>query len=155
MSEIIYFDTSALAKWYVNETGSDDVEKYLQERGPVAISDLTLAEMRSLLSRRRREKSINPEMETKIFATFQEDIRQKFLICHPLPTGLAAGAVNLLSIFPELPLRTLDALHLAIAKEIETDILATADKIMAAGAKAMGFSVVRFDGRANGGRARI
>jgi hypothetical protein len=32
-----------------------------------------------------------------------------------------------------------------IAKEIQTDILATADRIMAAGGKAMGFSVVRFD----------
>ena len=34
----------------------------------------------------------------------------------------------------------------AIAKEIQTDIFATADSIMAAGAEAMGFSVVRFDG---------
>jgi hypothetical protein len=32
-----------------------------------------------------------------------------------------------------------------IAKEIQTDVLATADKIMAAGGKVMGFSVVRFD----------
>jgi hypothetical protein len=38
-----------------------------------------------------------------------------------------------------------DALHLVIGKEIQTDVLATADKIMAAGGKAMGFSVVRFD----------
>ena len=26
MREIIYFDTSALAKWYLNEARSDDVE---------------------------------------------------------------------------------------------------------------------------------
>ena len=36
-------------------------------------------------------------------------------------------------------------LHLVIAKEIQTSILVTADKVMAAGGKAMGFSVVRFD----------
>jgi hypothetical protein len=36
-------------------------------------------------------------------------------------------------------------MHLVIAKEISADILATADKIMAASAKAMGFSLVRFD----------
>ncbi len=40
MSEIIYFDTSALAKWYLNEPRSEDVERYIQEHGPVAISDI-------------------------------------------------------------------------------------------------------------------
>jgi len=145
MREIIYFDTSALAKWYLNEARSDDVEKYIQEHGPVAISELTVVEIRSLLARRRRERNIDSKMEAQVFATFQEDIRQNFLICHSLPENLAAGAVNLLSILTDIPLRTLDALHLMIAREIQTDILATADKIMAAGGRAMGFSVVRFD----------
>jgi predicted nucleic acid-binding protein len=44
-----------------------------------------------------------------------------------------------------LQLRTLDALHLTIAKEIQTEVVATADRMMAIGAEAMGFSVVRFD----------
>ena len=145
MREIIYFDTSALAKWYLNEAGSGDVEKYIQEHGPVDISDLTIVEMRCLLARRRREGNIDPKTEIKIFATFEEDIRQRFLICHPLPDGLTAGAVNLLSVHPDLPIRALDALHLMIAREIQAGVLATADRVMATGAKAMGFSVVRFD----------
>jgi len=145
MRKIIYFDTSALAKWYLNEAGSNDVEKYIQEHGPVDISDLTIIEMRCLLARRRREGNIDPKIEIKIFATFEEDIRQRFLICHPLPDGLTAGAVDLLSVHPDLPIRTLDALHLMIAREIQTEVLATADRVMAAGAKAIGFSVVRFD----------
>jgi len=145
MREIIYFDTSALAKWYLNEARSEEVEKYVQEHGPVAVSQLTVVEMRCLLARRRRERNIDSKMEAQIFATFQEDIRQNFLICHPFPENLAAGAVNLLSVLADVPLRTLDALHLMIAKEIQTDVLATADKMMAAGGKMMGFSVVRFD----------
>ena len=145
MRKIIYFDTSALAKWYLNEVGSDDVEKYIQEHGPVDMSDLTAVEMRCLLARRRREGNIDPKTEIKVFATFEEDIRQRFLICHPLPDGLTAGAVNLLSVHPDLPIRTLDALHLMIAREIQAEVLATADRVMVAGAKAMGFSVVRFD----------
>ena len=144
MSTIIYFDTSALAKWYINEAKSEDVEQYIREQGPVSISDLTVVEMRCLLARRRREKSIDAKMETEIFATFQEDIREKFLICHQLPEGWAAGAVNLLSVLSDIPLRTLDTLHLVIAKDLTADILATADNIMASGAKAMGISVVRF-----------
>jgi len=144
MRRIIYFDTSALAKWYLKEARSDDVEKYIQEHGPVDISDLTVVEIRTLLARRRREKNIDPKTEIKIYATFEEDIRQRFLVCHPLPAGLAAGAVNLLSVLPDLQLRTLDALHLTIAKEIQAEVVATADRIMAIGAEAMGFSVVRF-----------
>jgi predicted nucleic acid-binding protein len=145
MSEIIYFDTSALAKWYLNEARSDDVERYIQEHGPLAISELTMVEMRCLLARRRREKNIDSKMEAQVFATFQEDIRHNFLICHPLPKNLVSGSVNLLSVLADVPLRTLDALHLMIAKEIQTDILATADKIMAMGGKLMGFGIVRFD----------
>ena len=145
MRKIIYFDTSALAKWYLNEVGSDDVEKYIQEHGPVDMSDLTAVEMRCLLARRRREGNIDLKTEIKIFATFEEDMRQRFLICHPLPDGLTAGAVNLLSVHPDLLIRTLDALHLMIAREIQAEVLATADRVMVAGAKAMGFSVVRFD----------
>jgi predicted nucleic acid-binding protein len=145
MRQIIYFDTRALAKWYLNETGSEDVEKYIQGQGPVDISDLTVLEMRCLLARRRRERNIDSKLEAQIFATFQEDMRQKFLICHPLPVGVTAGAVNLLSVLPDLPLRTLDALHLMISKEIAADVVVTADRVLAAGAKAIGFSVVRFD----------
>ena len=145
MRQITYFDTSALAKWYLNEARSDDVENYIQEHGPVDISDLTVLEMRCLLARHRRERNIDSKIEIQVFATFEEDIRQKFLICHLLPLGVTAGAVNLLSVLPDVPLRTLDALHLMVAKEMQAAILATADRIMAAGAQAMGISVVRFD----------
>lgn len=153
MRSVIYFDTSALAKWYLREARSDDVEKYIQEHGPVDISDLTLVEMRSLLARRRREGNIDPKMEIQIFATFEEDIRQNFLIVHTLPNGWATAAVNLLSLLPEVPLRTLDALHLVIAKEIQSDILVTADAVMVAGAKGIKIPVIRFD--RPGGRSRV
>lgn len=85
-----------------------------------------------------------PKTETKIYTAFEEDIRQKYLICHPLSAVSITSAVDLLSILTNLPLRTLDLLHLAIAKEIQAKILVTSDRIMAAGAKVMGFSVVRF-----------
>jgi hypothetical protein len=142
--DVVYFDTSALAKWYLNESFSEDVERYLMEHGPVAISDLTVVEMRSLLARRRREKQIDPKMETRVFATFEDDVRRGFLIRHPIPPTSAAGAVNLISTLPDVPLRTLDAMHLVISREINASILATADRIMAAGAEEMGLSAIRF-----------
>lgn len=144
MKPAVYFDTSALAKWYLNEALSDEVEKFLLEHGPVAISDLTRVEMRSLLARHRREKQIDARMESKIFATFSEDIRHKHLICHPLPEALATGAVNLLALLSEYPLRTLDALHLVVAQEIGADRLATSDRVMAVSARALGITVIKF-----------
>ena len=144
MSDIIYFDTSALAKWYLNEPKSDQVEGYIQEHGPVHISDLTVVEMRSLLARHRREKNINATLETQIFAAFQEDMRQRSLICHPLPSTFVAATVNILALLPEVPLRTLDALHLAIARETMAGTVATADRVMALAAEALGLAVTRF-----------
>jgi uncharacterized protein len=144
MTEVIYFDTSALAKWYLNEENSDEVEQYLQEHGPVSISELTVVEMRSLLARRRREREIDSRMEDRLFGVFREDIRQRYLSCHSLPEGLAEGAINLISVLSDVPLRTLDALHLVIANEIRASVLATADRVMAEGAVAMGFSVINF-----------
>jgi len=144
MKPEVYFDTSALAKWYLNEALSEEVEGFLLERGPVAISDLTRVEMRSLLARHRREKQIDARMESKIFATFSEDIRRGHLVCHPLMAGLAAGAINMLALLPEHPLRTLDALHLVIAQEIGADRLATSDRVMATSARALGMTVIKF-----------
>ena len=143
---VIYFDTSALAKWYLPEEQSNEVEKFIQEHGPVAISELTVVEMRNLLARHRREGILDTNTEVKVFATFEEDIRQKFLICHPLSDGVTRGAVNLLSVLCDLPLRMADAMHLAMAKEIQTDVLATADPVMASAGEKLGLSVVRFDG---------
>jgi len=145
MKPVIYFDTSALAKWYLKEDRSDDVERYIQEHGPVDISELTVVEMRCLLARRRHERSIDTQTEMRVFVSFEEDIRQKYLICHPYPSDMGLGAVNLISALSRLPLRTLDVLHLLIAKEIQAEILATADKVMAGGARAIGILVVRFD----------
>jgi predicted nucleic acid-binding protein len=140
----IYFDTGALAKWYINEKGSQAVEEYIRKQGPVTISELTVAEMRSLLARRRREKHFPAALEMEIFSTFQEDIRRKNIICHPLPAGLASAAVHLLNRLSGVPLTTPDALHLALAGEIGAEILATADQVMAAAAGALGLEVVRF-----------
>jgi hypothetical protein len=145
MNAVVYFDTSALAKWYINESKSDDVEDYIQQHGPVAVSDLTMVEMRCLLARRRRDGSMPIDADIRVWAAFNEDLRQKHLVCHSLPDKWAEGAVNLVSMLTDIPLRTLDAVHLLIAREIQADVVATADRVMTAAAQAMRFSVVSFD----------
>jgi hypothetical protein len=46
--------------------------------------------VRTLLARRRREKHVDSKLETRVFATFEDDIRRGFLIRHPIPATTAA-----------------------------------------------------------------
>jgi len=144
VSSTIYFDTSALAKWYLNERHSQEVERFLQQHGPVSISDLTVVEMRCLLARRRRDGNISLLLETEIYATFQEDIRRRFLICHPFPPELAAGATNIITLLGDIPVCSLDAMHLVMAKETGADTMVTADRIMGDAARSLEFDVIMF-----------
>lgn len=56
-------------------------------------------------------------------------------------TGNRVVYTNLISILPDHALRTLDALHLAIAQHHGLLLIATADKLFADAAEAMGFKV--------------
>jgi predicted nucleic acid-binding protein len=144
MTAVIYMDTSALAKWYLNETRSEDVESYIQKHSPVSISTLTVVEMRSLLFRRRRGKEITLRVEIQVMAAFEEDIRHGFLIRHPLNDGAVASAANLIPMVGNVAIKTLDSLHLAIARDVGASILATADRVMSQAGVALGLTVESF-----------
>ena len=139
-----YIDTSALAKWYLNEPGSDAFVRFLQALDVAVISSLTRTEMRSLLSRRRRMGDLSVELETVLFAAFLEDIHRGWLQQYPIEDARFAEAANLISRHPEHPLRTLDALHLVQAVQADIQLLATADAVMADAAKDMGLEITRF-----------
>ena len=141
----VYIDTSALAKWYLNEARSEEFVAWIQTESEAHISTLTVVEMRCLLARRRRNHEISVEMEQKVFATIEDDIAQSFLIQHSVDDEGVRGALTLLARLPDLPLRTLDALHLSLARRLGTERLATADRVMIAAARVIGFDVVPFD----------
>lgn len=50
----------------------------------------------------------------------------------------------LLPTLGEIPVRSLDAMHLVIAKEAGAEVLVTADRIMDDAAQALEFEAVRF-----------
>ena len=54
------------------------------------------------------------------------------------------SASYLISILPEQALRTLDAIHLAIAQHHGFECIATADKVLSKAAEALGFKVDLF-----------
>ena len=139
-----YLDTSALAKWYLNEQGSETFVCFLQGLDVAVISSLTVLEMRSLLSRRRRMGDVSVDLEHQLFAAFLEDIDRGWLQRYPLDDARYSEATTLIARHPEQPLRSLDALHLTVAAHAGIPMLATADAVMAAAGLSMGFQIAQF-----------
>lgn len=139
-----YLDTSALAKWYVNESRSEDVEEYVRSVYPAYISLLTKIEMKSLAARRVREGHIDLVTQGKVIATFEGDIAGGHLVLLPHSVESFLIAESLLGSLPEIPLRTLDAMHLGIMQAAGITTLATADRVMAQAAEALGMECEAF-----------
>ena len=135
----LYLDTSALMKWYVAESDSDAFDDFLAQRPGAAISRLTVVEMRSALARRRRNREISSATERAAFLLFESHVRDGVLAVLAMHDTNFVGALEIMQELPRVPLRTLDALHLAVARANSIEAIATADRIMAAGARALRF----------------
>ena len=107
-----------------------------------------MVEFRCLLARRRRNHDLNAKAERRAATAFDEDIARGFLELHPLEDRHALDAYDLLMKLRAIPLRTLDALHLAIALALGADTIATADDTFSAAAAALRLNAEWF------GRAR-
>jgi uncharacterized protein len=139
-----YIDTSALAKWYLPEAGSEDFSKWMQHQDDTCISSLTLTEFRCLLARRWRMEMLSALEVQKIYARFKQDIAEAHLIHYPVENHHILNASFIIESLPSMSLRTLDALHLTIANDIPVNSIATADKVMGEAAQLLDFEVVFF-----------
>jgi predicted nucleic acid-binding protein len=139
-----YLDTSALAKWYLHEPGSEEFEAFVRRFPRALISRLNVLELRCLLARRERAGDISEQTAEGAFRLFESDVAQGHLEVCPLDDRHAVKAIALLGQLRGHPLRTLDALHLAIAQIIGSSLLATADHVMARAGGDLGFEVVTF-----------
>lgn len=145
MISSLYLDTSALAKWYLNEARSEDFETFIRQEPGAEISRLTVLELRCLLARRRRAREIDGKIEARVLAAFEGDVGRGFLTVHALEDAHAVAAMEILAAVKSQPLRSLDALHLGVARVLGIRAIATADRVMALSAQALGMRTVRFD----------
>jgi uncharacterized protein len=139
-----YVDTSALVKWYLEEPFSSEFEAYIADRSDICISRLTVVELRCALARRRRNGEINQRYETVALDTFDTDVRRGYLQVLKLDDARYAEARKLIDQLADIPLRTLDALHLATAKAHRCRHFVTADKTQATAARTLGLNVNTF-----------
>ena len=131
-----FFDSSAFAKRFIDEPGSDEVEKICQKTESIGLSSLCLPEIISALNRRVREKSISRKSYFIIKKRLLEEIEDADLI-NVIPEIIARSILLL----EKNKLRTIDAVHLASAIIWETDLFISADQRQIAAAKKSGLNV--------------
>ena len=107
---MLYLDTSALVKLYVDEPLSQEVSAAVDEAEAVATSLLAYAEARAAFARARREARFSPHAYRHIVEAFEEDWPRYITV--EVTDLIVKNAGNLAA---SRALRGYDALHLASA----------------------------------------
>jgi predicted nucleic acid-binding protein len=135
----VYVDTSALLKWYVNEEGSEEFEVFVHEEASLVTSAISRIEFASALARRLRRDELRPHHARSIVSAFERDLVSGQVSVQPVSDAQVVRAVELVEQLGRTKgLRTLDALHLASLTIAKAEMLATADRVMAECAGALG-----------------
>ena len=138
----LYFDTSALAKAYTSESGSADVDDFLSRGTTVFLSDLNRVELRCMLARRFRMGELNAMQEQAIWSQFLLDVADEYFEPVPMPASAWTIATGLIDRVAPVSLRTLDALHVALASGLPGVTFVTADRAQRSAAQQLGLNTV-------------
>lgn len=126
----VFLDSSAFAKRYIEETGSQSVDDICQEATELCLSVICIPELISALNRRVREKSLSQKNYNTIKKALSEDIQDITII--NLTPEVITKTTRLLE---DNALRAMDAPHVACALEWGAGLFVSSDKqqIIAAG----------------------
>lgn len=132
----MYLDTAILVKLLVREP---DTEFYvaLVDGQPAWSSQLVLVESFSALLRKERERAITPAHRRRAVRQIASDVGARRLSLVPVTADLIERSHGILDVcHPAVPLRTLDAIHLASAERCQSWPLCSNDtRVRAAAAK--------------------
>ncbi len=131
-----FFDSSAFAKRFIEEEGSDEVDNICKKSTSIALSSLCVPEIISALNRRLREKYITKKEYTKIKERLIEEIIDATIV-NVVPEIISESIVLL----EKNKLRTIDSIHIASALLWQPDIFVSSDKRQISAAKKSGLKV--------------
>ncbi|OGV64419.1 MAG: twitching motility protein PilT [Lentisphaerae bacterium RIFOXYA12_FULL_48_11] len=129
----VYLDSSALAKRFVNENGSDAVEVLCGKADMLGLSVICMPEVVSALNRRVREHLLTPAQYRQAKQRLLEDIRDADII--QLTATVLGSTIHVLE---ASSVRAMDAIHIACALEWGADVFASADTRQLIAAKRVG-----------------
>jgi len=116
----LYFDSSALVKYYLIEPGTPWVRSIMDQQTDqgweheISTSILSVAEVVSAFAKRRRAKEISPTLYDAVISRFLREGRQRCQLfsAHEVVIDLATELLQ------RYPLRAYDAVQLATALEL-------------------------------------
>ena len=132
----IFFDSSAFAKRYVSEEGTDTVVQWCDRAAEIALSGIALPELISAFCRLRRESKISEAQYQQLKDSLLADIEDA-AICDLTPIVLAHSIASL----ERNTLRGMDAIHIGSAVAMQADLFVSADARQCAAAVAAGLKV--------------
>ncbi|WP_028325790.1 type II toxin-antitoxin system VapC family toxin [Desulfatirhabdium butyrativorans] len=118
-----FLDSSAFAKRYIEEAGSQSIDEICLEATELCLSVICIPELISALNRRVRESSLSQKNYRVIKKALLEDVRDITII--NLTPEVISATTRLLE---DNTLRAMDALHVACALECEADLFVSSDK---------------------------
>ena len=138
-SSPVYLDTSALAKIYVSEPESAELEAALVGRRDLIVSDLAVTELASAVARRVHEGRLQPRDARSVYDRLLRDVTGGEFRRAELTTNVHREAERLLMRWEQVVrLRAADALHLALAQAIGARVLVTFDLRLQTAARTLG-----------------
>lgn len=133
----VFFDSSALAKRYIDEAGSAEVLAWCDRATELALSVIAVPELISAFCRLQREGRLSAPMYRRLKGELMADIADA-LICDTTPQ-VVQQAVRALEAHA---LRGMDAIHVGAALVCEAEVFVSADVRQCAAAKKLGLRVV-------------
>ena len=126
-------DSSAFAKRYVDEEGSEDIDLFVQRASDLALCIILVPEIISGINRRLREGFLSKRNYRKAKTQLLEDVHDASVI--QLTPSVISHSVKLLE---NNALHAMDAFHVACALEWQADLFITSDKKQLIAAKNAG-----------------
>jgi predicted nucleic acid-binding protein len=137
----VYFDSSALIKLYVPEPGSDELNRNVEGRNDLLVSDLAVTEVVSAVARRLREDGLTLAIARRLQHAIIRDLDLGVYGRVELVQDVHRRAEQFLLTLTGTPLRAADALHLGLATSARAASLASFDGRLAAAARSTGLVI--------------
>lgn len=137
---MIYLDSSYLAKLYIREHGSDEVERMLDAQSEQAVCCLHgRLEIAAALKRQQREGRLIGSHLRAVARRLEADEKAGSIRWLPIDAPLmAAASAQMLKLPPTVFLRAADALHLACAADAGLKTIYSHDRHLLAAASHFG-----------------
>ena len=133
-----FFDSSGLAKRYIEEPGSSRVQEILEEATSLGLSAICIPEIVSALCRGKREGSMSYKQYQEVKTSLLNEAADSFVV--NLTQEILLGTIALLE---KSTLRAMDAIHIACAMEWNADLFVSSDEKQLLAAKKAGLKITQ------------